>query len=987
MTTQSFRNAEGGLIDRATPLDFTFDGKAFQGFAGDTLASALVANGVRLVGRSFKYHRPRGLIGAGVEDPCGLVRLGAGDRAEPNTRATLTELFAGLTADSQNRWPSLKWDASALTGLAGRLFPAGFYYKTFISPQVLWPTYEKIIRAMAGMGTCPEGPDPDVYDDRFAHADLLVVGAGPAGLAAALAAGRLGQRVILAEQDMRLGGDLLAANRSIDGRPALDWVADTVAELEALPDVTLLPRTTVFGYHDHNLLAAVERVTDHLPHAPAGLPRQRHWKIRAGRVVLATGAIERPLVFADNDRPGVMLASAARAYVNRWAARPGTRAVVVTNNDDGYRSALDLQAGGIEIAALLDTRPEGGGALAQMARDAGLSPRHGMAVARALGGHAVTGAEITALSGGGATETVDCDLIAVSGGWAPTLHLHSQARGKATYDESLTAFVPTDPKQAHESVGAAAGDLTLAGALAAGSRAGGDDTLAPPADDHPAAPIQALWQVPKPPSGKGKRFVDIQDDVTAEDVALAHREGYESVEHLKRYTTLGMGTDQGKTSNVNGLAIMAGLRGQTIPAVGTTTFRPPFTPVTMGTFAGREAGHHFAPIRRTPLHARHDALGAVFQTAGLWLRARYYPLEGETMAEAVAREASHVRRIGGMVDVSTLGKIDIQGPDAADLLNRFYVNGFKALPVGKCRYGLMLREDGIVLDDGTTTRIGDTHYYMTTTTANAVTVMRNLELYLQVHWPDLDVSVASVSDQWAGVALAGPRARDLLARVADIDVSNDAFPFLAYREGAVAGIPARLFRISYSGELAYEIHVPSDFAPALWDALLEHGADLDIRPYGTEAMSTLRIEKGHMVIGTEIDGRTTADDLGMGRMVSTKKPFIGHVLKDRPGLTEGGRKQLVGLVPVDKRTPIPETCQIVKPGVVTGRDPVPIEGHVTAGTFSPSVGHPIALALVKDGRARLGETLHAVSPTTRVRVPVTVTSPVFVDPEGERLHA
>jgi heterotetrameric sarcosine oxidase alpha subunit len=994
--TQTFRNARGGLIDHGRTIGFRFDGKHYEGHPGDTLASALLANGVRLVGRSFKYHRPRGIYTAGPEEPNALVRLREGARAEPNTRATMVELYDGLAAESQNRWPSLGFDVASATSLLAPLFPAGFYYKTFMWPADKWELYERFIRKAAGLGTAAREPDPDHYEKHYAHCDVLVVGGGPAGLATALAAGRTGARVILADETARWGGQLKRERLAIDGKPALDWVGAAVAELDGLSEVTLLPRTTAFGYYDHNLVALAERVADHLPEPPAHVPRQRLWLVRARQVVLATGAIERPLVFADNDKPGVMLAGAARAYANQFAVRLGRRAVIATNQDDAYRTALDLAEAGVEVAALVDARDQVGSPLAARVRSMGIELLTGHSVTGARGGRSVQGVEVRALDAAGvpagAARVLHGDLVAVSGGWSPSLHLHSQSGGRIAYDDTLAAFLPGAAKQATRSAGAARGNYALGACLADGFAAGADAAKdagfgsgvvpsAPRVEDEAAAALRPLWLVTTPHGRKGKRFVDIQDDVTADDIGLAAREGYRSVEHLKRYTTLGMGTDQGKTSNVNGLAIMAELRGEPIPAVGTTTFRPPYTPTTFGLLSGREVGKAFAATRRSAMHEWHAEHGAVFVEAGLWLRPRYYPRAGEDMRAASAREARHVREAVGLVDVTTLGKIDVQGSDAAEFLNRVYVNGWKTLPVGKARYGLMLREDGIAFDDGTTSRLGAHRYFMTTTTANAAKVLSHLEYYLQVVWPELKVQVSSVTEEWAAMALAGPKSRAVLAKLADIDVSDAALPFMGVRECRIVGVPARVFRISFSGELAYEINVPADWGRYVWEMVMAAGRTENIIAYGTEAMGTLRIEKGHPA-GAELNGQTTAHDLGLGGMVSTRKDFIGRRLLERPALRDPARPRLVGLVPLDGRSRIANGSHLLEESTGKGLS----LGHVTSTAFSPALGHPIALALVARGAERKGETLYASFPLRGTVVPCRVTETVFVDPEGRRLH-
>ena len=997
--TQPFRLAEGGQVDRSRPLGFTYDGARLQGYAGDTLASALLAHGVHLVGRSFKYHRPRGIVSAGAEEPNALVQLGRGARSEPNVRATTLELYEGLTAASQNCWPSVRFDVSAINNALGRFLPAGFYYKTFMWPPTprWWLRYEHAIRHAAGLGRAANAPDPDAYEHQYAHCDVLVIGAGATGLAAARAAAFTGARVIVCDETPGFGGGLLDDDATIDGIAASRWIAATLHDLAARPGVTLLSRTTAFGYYDGNLVGAVERVADHLPIAPPHCPRQRLWKIRARAVVLASGAIERGVAYANNDVPGTLFAGAARTYVRRYGVRPGTRAVVFTNNDSAYAAALALHGAGMAVGAIVDARvaPRLDGALPARARAAGLNVIPGSAIIAAHGTLRVAAVDIAPLAGG-AGFRIDCDLVAVSGGWNPVVHLFSQARGKLRYDDALATFVPGTSPLPILPAGAANGCFDLDAALqeghaagaAAAARAGFPSPSAesPRAGAMPIGALQPLWAV-APRRKSAKRFVDLQNDVTVSDIALAAREGYQAVEHLKRYTTLGMGTDQGKTSNIVGLALMAEQLSVSIPQVGTTTFRPPYTPVTLGAFPGDEHGSHVEPTRHSPIHLCHVELGARFVNTGLWKRPHSYPRAGESEDDGASREARNVRTHVGIVDVSTLGKIELQGRDAARLLERVYINKWDTLAVNRCRYGVMLRDDGMVMDDGTTSRLGVTHYLMTTTTVNAVKVMQQLEYLLQAEWRDLEVYLTSVTEQWAAVAVSGPKSREVLAGLVDIDVSNAAFPFLAVGAGrlrtADGPIPARLFRMSYSGELAYEIHVPSDHGRALWDAVMAAGEAFGIMPYGTEAMSTLRIEKGHVVIGAEADGRTTADDLGMGRLINAGKWCIGKPLLERAALKAADRWQLVGLTALDGAT-MPRGAQLV-----TDPDrlpPNPMQGHVTSWCYSPNLDAWIALALLANGRGRHGEKLWAVSPLAGARVRVQVGPPCFIDPDGERLR-
>jgi len=998
VSSQPFRRLEGGLIDRDRPLAFRFDGRTYTGFAGDTLASALLANGVKVVGRSFKYHRRRGIFGAGVEEPNALIALREGNRQEPNLRATGIELFDGLTAASQNRWPSLDFDVGGINNIFSRFLPAGFYYKTFMWPGNAWMFYERIIRAAAGLGKAPLLGDPDYYERRHVHCDVLVVGAGPSGLSAALAAGRSGARVILVDDGAALGGSLRGWPASIDDIPALAWVDQVAEELASLANVRVLRRATAFGYYDQNLLAICERITDHLATPPPHQPRQRLWWVRAHQVVLATGAIERPVVFANNDLPGVMLASAVRTYQLQYAVKCGRRAVVFANNDSAYACVSALMGGAVPVSAVVDARSAGPGRAAREIVDsAGVELVTGSAVVNALGKKSLAGVEIMTLADGGNrvsgnARSIDCDLLCVSGGWNPTVHLFSQSQGKLRYDERIASFVPDQSRQAERSAGAARGSFALGDCLREGEAAGAEAArmtgFTPPAgvstvrcDDFAEAPVEALWAVPLPRGRRGKRFVDLQNDVTAEDLALAQREGYHSVEHLKRYTTLGMGTDQGRTSNVIGLAILAGLQGTDIPNVGTTTFRPPFTPVTLGAVAAREVGADLAPLRLSPMHDWHAQAGANFVTVGLWLRAQYYARRGEGMMDAINREALAVRNAVGMVDVSTLGKIAIQGRDSAEFLERVYINRWTNLKVGRCRYGFMLREDGFILDDGTTTRIGENSFYMTTTTAQAGPVMAHLEFYAQTVWPELHVHFTSVTDQWAGMAIAGPRAREVLARACEgSDVGNEALPFMGYLECRIAGVPVRLLRMTFSGEMAYEVHTPSDYGTRVWETLMAAGQSFGITPYGTEAMSVLRIEKGH-VVGAELDGRTAPADFGFERMQKKDVDFIGKRSLERPALAYGPRKHVVGLTSEDGRM-IPRGAQVVwNP---TAAKPVEMLGYVSSTCFSPNLDNYIALALLDDSDAYQGKILYASSPLTSSHVPVRVGHSVFIDPEGAR---
>ena len=991
--SQTSRASQGGSgIDRGQPLSFTFNRRQLSGFQGDTVASALLANGVRLVGRSFKYHRPRGVFGIGPEEPSALLHIGEGARRTPNVRATVQELYGGLVAESQNHWPSLQFDMGAAVGLAGALFPAGFYYKTFIASPKRWLWYERHIRRMAGLGEPPAAADPDHYAHRHAHCDVLIAGGGPAGLAAALAAGRAGARVILVDENPALGGNLLLAPQRIGNEPGDVWAAAAAAELEGLPNVRVLTRTTLAGVYEHDFFTLVERVTDHLSAPEAYLPRQRFWTVRAKDAVFAAGAIERPIAFANNDRPGVMLLSAVRGYLARYGVLAGKTAVLVANNDSVYATARELTAVGMRVEAIADVRQDRSEAATRAAAD-GFPVLTGHAVTGARGMQYVRGAEVAPVDAEGRPQGVGkvlaCDLIAVSGGWNPAVHLHAQARGKLSFVEETGVLVPDPATTPYASAGAGNGTFDLAGCLAEGAAAGvaaaeragftAAVPVAPDAVGDPVTDAPPLWAVQ---AGKGaKLFIDIQNDVTTKDIGLAHRENYQSVEHLKRYTTLGMGTDQGKTSNVAGLALMAQKRGEPIPQVGTTTFRPPYTPFTFNAMA---AGHHGEighPVRRTAAHDWHADNGAVWTDASGWARPMYYAQAGVSPQERINQEVLAVREAVGVVDVSTLGKLDIQGPDAAELLNRAYINGWSNLKVGRGRYGVMLREDGRIYDDGVTMRLGENHFHMTTTTNHSSSVLQHLEYLLQVVWPDLKAFVTPVTEQWFAAAVSGPNARSLLADLAPgLDVSNEAFPMMTVQYADIGGVPARIYRLSFSGELAYEINVDAAFGLAVWNEILRAGEAHGLKAYGTEAMGMLRIEKGHFT-HAEADGRIAPDDLGLGGMVSKRKDFIGKRSLSLPALRERGRLQLVGVMAAEGQA-IPVGAQIA-----AGDDletPQPSLGHVTSHGYSATFGRHLGLALVKGGRAMHGRQLYAVSPVQGGKAAIEIVPPCFYDPDGGR---
>jgi sarcosine oxidase subunit alpha len=984
------RLATGGLIDRGQALDFTFDGKSFRGFEGDTLASALVANDVQLVGRSFKYHRPRGILTAGSEEPNALVTLRSGAHAEPNTRATTVQLFDGLQAVSQNRWPSLDFDLMAVNSLAAPIFVAGFYYKTFMWPAAFWEkVYEPLIRRAAGLGRLSMEADPDIYDHAHAFCDVLVVGAGPAGLCAALTAGRSGARVILVEEDWLLGGRLLAEWHEIDGTSGIEWAKTAQTELDGMANVTVFRRTTLFGAYDGGTFGAVERVSDHLTQPLPGRPRQRLWKIVAKRTVLTTGALERPLVFGGNDRPGVMAASAVRTYVNRFAAAPGARVAIFTTTDSGWATADELRTAGVTVTAIIDARSTAPGDAVSRALRAGSQVLVGAVVVDARGGKKLNGIDVRDTNG--RRIRIATDVLAMAGGWNPVIGIGCNLGSRPVWSDAIHSFVLDQMPAGMSVAGSAAGRFSLAEALGDGARMGAaaatDLDFAPalaavPRTSDDATGSASLWHVS---GSRQKAFVDFQHDVTDSDVELAAREGFKSVEHLKRYTTLGMATDQGKTSQINGHALLAMHTGKTIEGVGTVLSRPPYLPVAVGTLAGHYRDEHFRPARQTASHHWAIEQSATFVDTGQWKRAQWFARSGDAdWLATVTREVVIVRERGGICDVSTLGKIDVLGPDAGALLDRLYINTFSTLPVGKARYGVMLREDGFVMDDGTVTRFADGHFFVTTTTANAARVMQHIDYCRQVLWPELNVQAVSVTEQWAQFAIAGPQSRALLQRLlSDMDLSNDAFPFMSAAAFTWRAVPTRLFRLSFSGELAYEMAVPANYGDSLVRALMEAGCDLGVIPYGTEALGVLRIEKGHAA-GNELNGQTTAADLGFGRMMSKKKNFIGRVMAGRPGLADPMRPALVGLRPVDSTSRLRAGAHVVPASgeLSAAQD----QGYVTSVAYSPSVGSWIGLAMLRDGPKRLGERVCAYDPLRNGAVDVEICSPIFVDPEGVRVR-
>ena len=1028
MSRQPNRLPRGGRIDRSKPLTFSFDGRQISGFAGDTIASALLANDIHLVARSFKFHRPRGIMAAGMEEANALLTIGSNSRGSsdsdsgnsncfPNMLATTTAARNGLEARAQNAWPSLRFDLMAVNNILAPLFSTGFYYKTFMGPgRGAWSFYEHFIRRAAGMGKAAMTPDPARYEKVHLFCDCLIVGAGPAGLAAAWHGAKNGARVVLADRQEEIGGMLLD---EADASEAAQWLQEMRASLAAMPNVTIMTSTEVFGAYDGNNFGLLQEVTPIGAPLRMQQPRQRYCSLRCTSAIIATGSSERPIAFANNDLPGIMLAGAIRTYIKRYAVLPGRRIVFFTNNDSAYLAALAAGHAGAAVS-LIDCRADGPSELTEKCSSAGITILRSCCVAEAIGRRRIRAVKLKPVAGANAAlgkadstppQQLDCDLLGLSGGWNPLIQLAGQSGGKAVFDDLLACFksAPGPAGHAgHHVIGSAAGIFDSQGCIASGNPAAASSSvtagttadmtadLAFSGGDPPwQQPLKPLWAVPQASSRQHRKsFVDFQHDVKLSDISLAHLEGFVSVEHLKRYTTLGMALDQGRTSNVVALAVMAKLREQSIEATGTTSFRPPTSPITIGALAGDATGRHYRPARLTPMHDWHKSNGAVFTEAGLWLRAQYYPQQNEDIEDAYSREAAEVRKTVGLVDVSTLGKMDIAGPDAGEFLERIYMNGFATLAIGKARYGVMLRDDGFVFDDGTVSRIDQQHYFVTTTTAEAAPVLARLEFLLQCQWRDLKVHVTSVTDQWAAMALAGPRSRNILkALIKDIDFANDAFPHMGVRHGSLQSMPVHLLRVSFSGELAYELYTPAGFGHDVWQCIHKSAGVL---AYGTEAMSALRIEKG-FAAAAEIDGRTTPYDLGLLTMASKTKAFVGSALLKRQALSGAHRPSLVGLQPLDSKDRLRAGAILCEPGQHSGHgisghgisshgSSHGIIGHVSSRSYSPACGHDIALGFVKGGSARIGDVVEACSPLFDEVIRVAIVAPCFYDKAGERSH-
>ncbi|MFY0648803.1 sarcosine oxidase subunit alpha family protein [Sulfitobacter geojensis] len=994
----------GRLTDHSKPLNFTFNGKNMRGYAGDTLASALLANDQMLVGRSFKYHRPRGIVASGPEEPNALVNLGDEGRFEPNQRVTTTELFEGLKAASQNHWPTLEFDVGAINKHLSRFLPAGFYYKMFMYPRAFWKhVYEPVIRHSAGLGNAPKARDEDTYEHFYAFCDVLVVGGGVAGLQAALTAGRAGARVILFEQSDHWGGRAPVDGGVINGGPVDKYVDETLAALAKMENVQLRLRTMGAGVYDHGYALGYERLTDHAPET-AG-PRHRLWRVRAAQIITATGAIERPLSFAGNDIPGVMLASALRDYVVNYGVSVGDRTVVVTNNDNAYLTAIALKHAGLDVPVILDARvlPDDRG-LVEQAKALGIRVLMGHAISSVKGGKRVTGVSICAQAGEGAVlEEIACDAVAMSGGWSPVVHLWSHCGGKLRWDTAHACFSPdvdNPPKGADgmgfvTPAGAASGMFALddvlhdAHAAAEGVVTCLDmklpkDAVAPVAERREESPMAPVWMMPYGASAKlrEKTWLDYQNDVKVSDVRLAAQEGFVSVEHAKRYTTLGMATDQGKLSNINGLATLAGALDKDIPSVGTTTFRPPYHPISLASIAGEAKDHVFQPIRRTPLQDWHDANGAEYEPVGQWRRPYAFKRGAETTHDAVMREVKNTREKLGLLDASTLGKIIVKGPDAGKFLDMMYTNMMSTLKPGKCRYGLMCSENGFLIDDGVVARIDDDTWLCHTTTGGAETIHAHMEEWLQTEWWDWQVYVANVTEQYAQVAVVGPNARKALEKLGGMDVSKEALGFMEWADGTLGGFAVRVYRISFSGELSYEIAVDASQGRAFWDALMVVGADLGAMPYGTECLHILRAEKGFIMIGDETDGTVIPQDLGLGWAISKKKEdYLGKRAQARSHMTDPSRWKLVGLETVDGST-LPDGAYAVAEGTNENGQRV-TQGRVTSTYHSPTLGKGIAMGLVLNGPDRMGEVL-TFPGTDGKDYEAKIVNPVFYDADGEK---
>ena len=1000
---KNLRINSSNFIDETTRVSFKFDGKTYYGFKGDTLASALIANGIHLVARSFKYHRPRGIMTAGSEEPNAIVQINGNTAyTEPNVRATEIEIYDGLEASSQNCWPNVNFDIGGINNILSPLLPAGFYYKTFMWPASFWEKYEYFIRKSAGLGKSPTKPDPDLYEHKYIHCDVLVIGGGISGIMAAKTAAENNYKTLLLDEKPHLGGTTIYQSsefNKINNQYSSKWLENEISKLKNIKNLEIKTRTSVAAYHGYNFLLARENLTDHLPlNKKKDKIRQRLLKIRAKKVIAATGSIERPLIFNNNDRPGIILSSAIKKYSDYYGVVCGKENILFTNNDSAYETAISLFNKGIKINAIIDIREKVNSEITNHAEKIGIKIYNSYTIVDTSGYRRIKEVSIMKLSKDGQSVTgskikIKCNCLGISGGWTPAVHLFTQSGGKLKFDNEDNVFIPSKYPSDQISIGSCNGEFDLNTIIKNFNQniknfLGIDKTSFEDLKINSTKEIlkRNIWLLPSDKAiGKCKPFVDFQNDATAKDIKLALREGFRSIEHVKRYTTTGMGTDQGKLGNMHALGIISDTSGVKMSDLGTTTFRPPYTPLTFGTIVGRNVGEFFDIFRKTPMHDWHVDNNAEFENVGQWKRAWYYPKKGESMFDAVQRESKAARDGAGILDASTLGKIDIQGSDASEFLNRVYTNAWMKLPVGKARYGLMLREDGIVMDDGTTTRISENHYHMTTTTAQAANVLSHLEYYLQIVWPELNVNVVSTTEQWAGAAIAGPKSRNMLSKLyPDLDVSNDTLPFMGYKEAEFFGVPSRIFRISFSGELAYEINVKSDHGMFMWEKMMEVGKEFGNQPYGTEALSTLRIEMGH-VAGPELDGRTIPSDVSLNGLVSKKKDFIGKNSLGREAFNVESRQKIVGLIPIDRKSSIPEGSHIVQDQ--NAKLPNPKLGHVSSSCWSVENNNPFSLAIMKDGKNMIGKKFFAVSPLKNKSIEVEVISSHYVDPEGKRVRS
>ncbi len=1001
--SNNFRLESGEGINQTEKISFKFNGKTLFGYKGDSLASALLANGIHLIGRSFKYHRPRGILSSGSEEPNALVQIIKDkDKAktDPNVRATQIEICEGLEAQSQNCWPNVKFDIGEINSIFSSILPAGFYYKTFMWPSKLWRKYEYFIRKSAGLGKSPTEKDPDKYDHKYYHCDVLIVGGGPAGITAALMAAKSGNKILLVDEKPEFGENLLSSSKEnikINDLSPAEWIKVKRKELLNFKNIKTLNRTTVSAYHNYNYLIMMQSLTDHLSeNEKKGKIRQRLWKVRAKKVILATGSIERPLVFDGNDRPGIMLSSAVKKYLNFYGVKCGNKIIIFTNNDSAYETAIELHNKNLKVQAIVDIREESSGDLPKKCNELGLKIYWKHTIVSSSGHTKVKNVSVMKLSKDnsvviGKKIIIKCDSVAMSGGWTPAVHLFTQSGGKLDFNNQNFCFYPKKTTQNQISIGSCNGTFKLADIINESNQKTSEfinqnvenkNKISEPKEGD----LENIWLLPSNKAlGKTKSFIDFQNDVTAKDIKLALREGYKSIEHVKRYTTTGMATDQGKIANMHALGIVAETTNTKMGDLGTTTFRPPYTPLTFGAIVGRNVNQFFDIIRRTPIHSWHKKNNAKFEDVGQWKRAWYYPIDNESMFDAVQRESKAARTKAGILDASTLGKIDIQGSDASEFLNRVYTNAWNKLAIGKCRYGLMLNDDGMVYDDGVTTRLNENHYIMTTTTGGAATVMSKLEDFLQTEWPELKVYLTSVTDHFATVSVCGPHSKKILEKVTEnIDYSDQNFPHMSFKEGSINKIKSRVMRISFTGELSYEINIQANYGQSVWEKCMDAGKEYGITPYGTEAMHLLRAEKGFIIAGQETDGTVTPIDLQMDWIVSKKKyDFIGKRSLYRSDTARDDRKHYVGLLTKDPNEILEEGAQIV--AEVKNRPPMDMIGHITSSYYSPNLNKSIALAVVKNGKKLKGKKLFV--PMANKTIEVTVSDPVFLDKEGTRLNA